>query len=561
MKKNLIASFAVISAIVLTGCSKKLNQFSEDYFSTNPTPLEVVSSKVPGTVTGTIPAKFFVKNAEVKVTPVLVYEGKETAAAPYRLQGEKVRGNNQVISYENGGTVTIPFMFAYNPEMMQSELFLKFDVRQGNKEYVLPNVKVGNGVIATATFADAANVKPATANDKFQRIINEKHSADIKFLINQTNIRKSETKSDEIANLTNKIKEAQDEKNYEVEGINIDSYASPEGGVKLNTRIAEGREKSTQKYLDKTLKQEEIKNFGDLTANFTAQDWEGFKELVAASDIQDKDLILSVLSNFNDPEIREKEIRNMSSVFDQLAQDILPQLRYSRITASINVIGKSDEEINAAFDKDPKSLTLDEMLYCATLTNDNNRKMQIYNTCVGQYPNDYRAYNNLGMCQYIDQDYEAAEACFQQAAQMAPEAAEPKMNAGLVALLNKDYRKANEKLGNAAGLPELPEALGVFYLNTGDYNAAVRAFGETKSNNAGLAQILTKDYSSAKATLSSVTNPDATTYYLMAVIGARTNNEEMVYNNLRQAKKLDAQIIEKAKKDLEFAKFHIDNVF
>lgn len=561
MNKRLFTPLACASLLVLTGCGKKLSQFNSDYFNTNPTPLEVVGDNVPATVTGNIPSKFFVKNAEVTITPVLVYGEQETTSAPYSIQGEKVRGNNQVISYNNGGTITVPVMYAYTPDMMNSNLFLSFNVRQGKKTYVLPRVKVGYGINATATIGSAETVTPAIAEDKFQRIINEKHSADIKFLINQTNIRANQLKSEEMANLKNQVKDAQSVSNREVEGINISSYASPDGGVKLNTRIAEGREKNTQNYLDKTLKQDKIQDFGDLTADFTAQDWEGFKELVSKSNIQDKDLILSVLSMYQDPEIREKEIRNMSTVFDQLAKEILPQLRYSRLTASINVIGKSDEEIMKAFETDPKTLSVDEILYCATLTKDNDKKLQIYNAAADIYPNDYRAINNLGVCQFIDKDFEAAQASFNEAAQMSPQSTEPIMNQGLISLLNKNYADANIKFGSAAGVKELPEALGVYYINIGDYNGAVRAFGDTMSNNAALAQILTKDYSAAKSTLSAIATPDATTYYLMAILGARTNNNDMVYSNLRQAVKLDNKLSDKAKKDIEFSKFQLSNVF
>ncbi len=560
MSKKLFLSLMLGASLMLTGCSKKLNQFNADYFTVTPSPLEVVGDKVPATVTGKIPAKFFVKNAEVTVTPYLVYGNNEAASASYSFQGEKVRGNNQVISYDNGATVTIPVSYDYVPEMMRSSLYLGFQVKQGKKVYALPRVKVAEGVIATPTLADATTVTPAIASDKFQRIINEKYNADIKFLINQTNIRASELNSEALDKLHKEIKGAQDSNNKEIEGINISSYASPEGGVKLNTRIAEGREKNTQSYLDKELKKNKISDFGELTAEFTAQDWEGFKELVSKSNIQDKELILSVLSMYSDPEQREKEIRNLSSVFDQLAKEILPQLRYSRMTASINVIGKSDEEIMKAFDTNPKSLSVDELLYCATLTNDNDKKLQIYNAVIDQYPNDYRGYNNLGMCQFVDKDYDAAKESFAQAANMSPQSPEAKMNLGLVSLLNKDYKTANERFGSAAGVKELNDALGVYYIKMGDYNGAVRAFGDTKNNNSALAQILVKDYSAAKNTLASISNPDATTYYLMAVLGARTNNEQMVTSNLRQAIRLDQNLSRKVANDMEFAKFNLSSV-
>ena len=551
---------AAAGTLMLTGCNKKLNQFQADYFSVNPNPLEVVGDRVPATITARVPAKFFVKNAQVTVTPYLCYNGTETASQPYSFQGEKVRGNAPVINYEKGGTVTIPVMYDYQPDMMKSELELAFDVRQGSKQYVLPRVKVANGVVATAALADASTVTPALAPDKFQRIINEKYNADIHFLINQANIRDGQLKSDQMLTLNEKINEANAAKDRQIEEINISSYASPEGSLDLNTRLAESREQNTKKFLTGKLKKDNITEFGELTANFTPEDWEGFQKLVSQSNIQDKELILSVLSMYKDPEQREKEIRNLSSIFDQLADQILPQLRKSRITASINVIGKSDDEIIEAYRNNPRDLSIDELLYAATLTDSNADKQKIYETAATVYPNDYRTFNDLGLTQYIAGDYDQAKANFNRAARLAPNAAEPQMNLGLISLRDKDYRQANQKFGAAAGLDQLNDALGTYYLMTGDTNAAVRAFGSAKTNNAALAQILAKDYSKAKSTLASVTAPDAMTYYLTAILGARTNNDTMVNNNLRQAVRLDRSLAEKAAKDLEFQNFNISAI-
>lgn len=557
MNAKLLSAIALSGVVMLTGCSKKLNQFSPDYFTVNPNPLEVKGDKIPATVTARVPAKFFVKNAEVTVTPYLCFEGQEVASQPYAFQGEKVRGNAPVISYDNGGTVTIPVMYTYQPEMMKSDLELAFNVTQGKKQYALPRVKVANGVIATAALADASTVTPALAKDKFQRIINEKYNADIHFLINQANIRNGELTTNEMLTLNKTIKDASGDKSREIEEINISSYASPEGSLDLNTRLAENREKNTSAYLKNQLKKDKITEFGELTANFTPEDWEGFQKLVSASDIQDKELILSVLSMYKDPEQREREIRNLSSVFDQLAEEILPQLRYSRITASVNVIGKSDEQLNKAFNTDPSTLTVDELLYTATLTDDLKRKGAIYTTATRLFPNDYRGFNNLGKVQYQQGDYDAAMASFKKAARINANAPESQMNQGLVALVNDDYRAANTAFGKAAGLNELSPALGLLYLKQGDVKAAVKAFGNDKSNNAALAQILNKDYNAAKGTLAAIANPDATTYYLMAVLGARTGNEQMVTSNLRQAIKLDRKYATQAANDLEFARYNI----
>ena len=546
--------------MMLTGCSKKLSPFQADYFTVNPNPLEVVGDKVPATVTANIPAKFFVKNAQVTVTPYLTYEGGEVASQPYSFQGEKVRGNSPVVSYDQGGNVTIPVMYNFDPVMLKSQLELAFTVQQGSKQYVLPRVTVADGVVATAALADAGTVNPALAPDKFQRIINEKYDADIHFLINQANVRANQTITSEMGRLSEKMIATQGDSTLQLAEVNISSYASPEGSLDFNTKLAEKREQTTQAFLKDRMKKDKVTEFGELTANFTPEDWEGFQKLVAASNIQDKELILSVLSMYKDPEQREQEIRNLSSIFDQLADQILPQLRKSRITASINVIGKSDDEIRNLLANDPSKLNVEEMLYAANLCDNNADKMVAYKKAVSQYPDDYRVYNDLGLTQYVAGDYAAAQKSFAQAARLNPAAAEPQMNQGLISLVNKDYRAANQKFGSAAGLNELGDAMGTYYLMTGDVNNAVKSFGSAKTNNAALAQILNKDYSKAKSTLGAINNPDAVTYYLTAVLGARTNNDKMVQNNLRQAVKLDRTLAARAAKDLEFKNFNVASI-
>ncbi|MCM1076226.1 MAG: tetratricopeptide repeat protein [Bacteroides sp.] len=560
MDKKIAFSVLLGSAVMLTGCGKKMNQFAADYFTTNPNPLEVVGQNVPATVTGNIPPKFFVKNATVTVTPYLTFDNQELAGSSMTFQGEKVRGNNRVISYDNGGTVTIPVNYVYQPEMQKSELYLGFTVDQKGKQYVLPRVKVADGVIATAAIADAGSVNPAVAADKFQRIINEKYKADILFLINVANLRESQLNSDQMKAWNEQVAAANADNRREIKELNIESYASPDGPWDFNAKLAEKRETNTKGYLEKQLKKDNITEFGELTANFTPEDWEGFQKLVSESNIQDKDLILSVLKMYSDPEVRDREIRNMTSVFDELAETILPRLRYSRLTASIDVIGKSDAEINQAFDSNPKSLSVDELLYAATLTDDLNRKQAIYTAVTTIYPNDYRGFNNLGNILFQQGNFDAAMNNFKKAASLNPSAPEAQMNQGLVALVNDDFKAANQAFGKAGGLPELNSALGVYYLQQGDVNAAVKAFGNDKSNNAALAQLLSKDYSKAKSTLSAIQNPDATTYYLMAIVGARTNNEQMVTSNLRNAIKLDNKLAKQAANDLEFANFNLSSV-
>ena len=562
MNQKFCIALALSSALVMTSCGKKLGQFSSDYFTTNPNPLAVVGQKVPATVTGNIPAKFFVKNATVTVTPYLVFDGQEVASTAFAFQGEKVNGNNPVVSYDNGATVMIPVTFNYQPEMNKSELQLAFEVQQGSKQYALPRVKVADGVIATAALANAAGSNAALAPDAFQRVINEKYAADIMFLINVANIRANQLNTNAMTELRNQIVNASQSDNRKIQELNIQSYASPDGAYDFNYNLAEKRENNTKGYLEGQLKKDKVTEFGELTANFTAEDWEGLKELVSKSDIQDKDLIISVLSMYKDNEQREQELRNLSNVFEQLADQILPQLRYSRITASIDVIGKSDEEINKAVDNNPtvNDLTVEEILYAGTLTDDNNRKLEVYKKATELYPNDYRTWNDLGMAQYAAGQYDAAKASFTKAQSLNSSATEPAINLGLIALSEGNLEKANSLIGSATGDEQANDALGLYYLMAGENAQAAKAFGDTKSNNAALAQILTKDYSKAKSTLASISNPDATTYYLSAILGARTNNESMLKSNLQQAIKLDSSLATRAANDLEFANFNLSSI-
>ena len=282
MNKKMCYLAAGVLVLGLTGCSKKLGQFKSDYFSTVPTPLETVGEMVPGTVKANIPSKFMVKNAKVSATPVIQWATGagsygEASATPVIFQGEDVRANGQVVNYANGGMVNIPFSIKYTPEMAKSNLFLDFTVDQNGKIYSLPRVKVGEGVVATSTLASAKTVTPAVAKDNFQKVISEKYTADIHFLINQANIRANQTSKTDYIDLNKKLMEANAAPNQEIAGITINSYASPEGSLEFNTSLAEKREANTTKLMEGQLKKDKITEFGELTASFTPEDWEGLR--------------------------------------------------------------------------------------------------------------------------------------------------------------------------------------------------------------------------------------------------------------------------------------------
>ena len=566
MIKKMYLPLVALMVLAFSSCSK-MGELSSEYFTTNPEVLEAVAGKVPVTINGKFPEKYLKKNASVEVTPVLRWNGGEAKGQPAVFQGEKVEGNGQTISYKAGGSYTMKTSFDYVPEMAKSELYLDFVITKGSKSYTIPSIKIADGVISTselATIMSASNAQnngknggstnTSAATDAFQRIIKEAKEANIMFLIQQANLRNSELKSEDLKEFHKKIAEVNaDTKNYKLDNIEISAYASPDGGLKLNTGLAENREKNTEKYLNRELKKAKID--ANVDAKYTAQDWEGFQELVAKSNLQDKDLIIRVLSMYQDPEQRENEIKNISSVYKTLADEIHQQLRRARLTANYEIIGRSDDEINEAFNTDPKVLSVEELLYAATLTEDNARKEAIYKKATELYPNDYRAYNNLGSLAFAASDVNKAQTYFKQAAAKNANAAEVNANLGLCELVNNNVAAAEAYLGKATGASAANEALGNLYIKQGQYQRAVNAFGDAKTNSAAQAQILAKDYNKAKSTLQAIKNPDAMTDYLMAIVGARTNNESLVASSLKSAIAKDSSMAAKAASDIEFAKF------
>jgi len=540
--------------VAFSSCSNKMGELSSEYFTTTPQVLEAVGGKVPVTINGKFPEKYFNKKAVVEVTPVLRWNGGESKGQPAVFQGEKVQGNDQTISYKIGGNYTMKTSFDYVPEMAKSELYLDFNAKIGNKTVSIPSVKVADGVISTSELAaqTLTSASPATSDDAFQHVIKQAQEANILFLIQQANLRASELKTQNVKDFNKAVTDANADKSKKINSIEISSYASPDGGVSLNTKLAEAREANTAKYLKSELKKGKVAQ--SIDTKYTAEDWEGFQQLVSKSNIQDKELILRVLSMYQDPEQREQEIKNISSVFKNLAEEILPQLRRSRLTLNYDLIGKSDEEITNLVNTDVTKLNLEELLYAATLTNDNAKKEAIYTKTTELYPNDYRAYNNLGKLAYIAGDLSKAESYLNKAAKINA-APEVNMNLGLVSLAKGDKTAAESYLGKAAGAKELGETLGNLYLSRGEYERAVSSFGDAKTNSAALAQILAKDYNKAKNTLSNIERPDAYTDYLLAILGARTNNASLLTNSLSSAVKKDSSLAKKAATDLEFAKY------
>ena len=552
MTKRLYLPLLMALVVALSSCSSKMGELSSDYFTVTPQVLEAVGGKVPATINGKFPEKYFNKKAVVEVTPVLKWNGGEAKGQSAVFQGEKVEGNDQTISYKMGGNYTMKTSFDYVPEMAKSELYLEFKATIGNKTVTIPAVKVADGVISTSEMVEQtlSSATPANGDDAFQRIIKEKHDANIMFLIQQANVRAGELKTAKEFN--EEVKNVDGAVNKKISNIEVSAYASPDGGVSLNTKLAENRQDNTAKVINQNLKKAKID--AAIDTKYTAQDWEGFQELVSKSNIQDKELILRVIAMYQDPAQRESEIKNISAVYKELANTILPQLRRSRLTLNYEIIGKSDEEIAKLASSNPSELNVEELLYAATLTSDPAKQEAIYAQATKQFPNDYRGYNNLGKLAYQAGNIDKAESYFKKAASVNA-TPEVNMNLGLVSLMKGDKTAAEAYFGKAAGTKELGESMGNLYIAQGQYERAVNSFGDSKTNSAALAQILAKDYNKAKNTLANVERPDAYTDYLMAVLGARTNNSSMVTSSLKSAVAKDSSLAKKAATDLEFAKY------
>lgn len=544
-----------LAAVAALSSCKKLGELSADNFTVTPTPLEAIAGQVPATIDGKFPEKYMKKKAVVTVTPELRYgDGKVVKGEAATFQGEKVMGNDQVISYRMGGHYTMKTAFAYNPEMQKSDMYLTFDARRGKKVYNVPAVKVNYGIIATSELYRQAltNGGGCLALDSFQRVKAKKQEANIKFLINQANLRKSELKNNSVGEFVKLLKEInKDREGLNLQNVEIQAYASPEGGFKFNDKLANKRQNVSEKYVRKEMKSAGVE--GNLDAHYTAQDWEGFQQLVQASDIQDKDVILRVLSMYKDPQEREQQIRNMSEGFRELADAILPELRRSRLIIHYETIGRNDEQIKAQYNEDAAKLSADELLYYATLEEDAAKKEEIYAKTAQLYTNDYRPLNNQAVMAFNRGDEAKAKELLAQAITKSNNAAEANATLGLIALKNGNVAEAENLIAKAADANALNEALGNLSIAKGNYAQAEEYFKDSYNNSAALAQLLNKNYAAAKATLNNIKNPNGLTSYLHAIVSARQGNKYAANSYLKEALQKDPSLKAYAENDLEFA--------
>lgn len=555
MRKTTLLITAVVGAAALTSCSK-MGALSADNFNVTPTPLEAIGSEVPATISATFPQKYMKKKAYVVATPVLKYEGGELTGPGATYQGEKVMGNATTVQYAVGGTYTMRTSFPYSDAIQQSDLYMRFKATKGNKTYNIPDVKIGYGVIATSQLLGGclATTNPALAPDAYQRVIRQKQEAQIKYLVNQANIRASELNTTSIKDFVGILKEINDNsETRQLQNIEVSAYASPEGSYDFNARLAERRQDTSSDYVNQQLKRNGMT--ADVETRFTAEDWDGFQQLVSASNIQDKDVILRVLSMYSDPAEREQQIRNMSVVYDELAKGILPELRRARLIANYDIIGRSDQQIQDQFTTDARALSVEEVLYGAALQGDNTQKKAWYEKAAQLYPSDVRAFNNLANIAYQNGDTQSAINYLQKAQGIDANSAEVATNRALIALAQGNVVEAETLIGKGAGSNSYSEILGNINLAKGNYAAAATNLAGVNTNSALLAQILNKDYTAAENTLAKIENVDAYTSYLSAILGARQGNVDAVIKGISTAIQQKPELKARIAKDLEFTKY------
>ncbi len=555
---------ALIAAIGFTSCdglAKLVKNADKITYKVTPDPMEMHGDSITVSITGTYPAKIFPKKAVVTTTPVFKYNGGEKALKPIVLIGEKVEGAGQKITNEKGGSFSYTSeKIAYIPEMKVATLELKATGQVKKKIKELPAKKVADGTIITPLLLKN-DEKALMAKDNFVKTIPRSITGSIFFVINQSQVRPTEINSDEMKAFkdfaANGIA-----KGFAFKNMNVSAYASPDGELTLNGSLAENRAKEATKsmmtmFKDKKMKLDAAESESFYNKVTTAEDWDGFKKAMEVSTIADKDLILRVLTMYPDGETREKEIKNLSKTYLEVADKILPKLRRAVLTLNAEERSRTDEQIKALAASAPDSLSVEEILYAATLTTDINTKLDIYKKAEAKYGSDWRTSNNVGYIYLMQNKLNDAETHLKKADALSAHNAIVDNNLGIVARWKGDRKGAMAKYKSAASAgPEVTYNMGVIEIQNGNYAAAVSDFGSFNTFNAALAKLLNKNNEGAMTTIDNSTEKDAAiSFYLKAIAGARSDKADVMNNNLKTAIQKDASFKQMAKDDAEFIKF------
>lgn len=562
-KTRLNLTLFVLAIVLLSSCgglNRMRNNADEVRYNVTPEVLETHGNEVEVTIEGTFPARYFHRRAIVEVTPVITWDGGEAVLSSITLQGENVRDNYQVIQFD-GGSFTHTDRVPFNENMRISDLVVQINAELRNNEVEFDPRKIADGVIATSTLV-VNEPRPVILDDRFQRIIPETKEAAIFYAINLANVRQSELRSQRMEEFRLYLEEMTADERAELRSLGINAYASPDGPINFNERLSEQRRQSSDRVFDNELSRVGVEKKDDFyNARALGEDWEGFRELMEQSDISERQLILRVLNMYTDPVVREREIRNLSAVFEEIADEILPRLRRSELVVNIDRIGYSDDELRSVYNQNPSELNEEELLYTATLFDDPSTQHQVYNTATRQFPNSFRAHNSKGVVLMKLDNVAAAKDAFQSAQQIENNDA-VRNNLGAVALREGNIEQAEEYFASVASpANETNYNLAIVAIKKGDYGKASGHLGNMPVLNNALVKMLQNNNDDALRILNNIEQPGALAYYLRAVIGARRQDNSMVFDNLRTAVNRDEQLKEYARTDMEFGRYFEDNTF
>ncbi len=555
MKKQSVKGIALIAAASYLVSSCDLLKGLE--YKVTPNPLEMHGDSVKVHVEVNFPPKGIRKKVSAEITPLLGTQALKTVT----VQGEKVSGNGSVIGFKSGGSFTYDDIVAYKPELETTELKVTGKVTKGKKEKpgVFQEKKIADGTIITPLLVNK-DFKVILEKDKFTRISEESFSAQINYERGKSEVRPGELKDKDIAALTNWLKAAQTNPKIVIKAINITGYASPEGEENKNNTLSTDRAESAKAATINLAKASKNESVGTISfkLNGRGEDYEGFKRELQASTMNEdeKNLVIRVLEMHSNPVTRETEMRNMGKTFNYLDDNIFPKLRRSEISIVYDLTGYTDEELKTLSTSNPDSLKVEELLFAASLTNDLNIKLQIYNAAQKNYPEDARTHNNVGAVLYMQNKAADAITHFEKANELSDNAVH-KNNLGACAGVSGDRKKAKELFLQAKGAgTEVSYNLGILQIMLGKYPEAVSSFGSDASFNKGLAEILNGSFDNALKTIDkSADKETAQGFYVKAIIAARQNNVDSTVNNLKNAISKDSSLKAKAAKDREFLKF------
>ena len=565
MKVKQLKSLSIV-ALAATGfiaCNplNKMAKNAEDLqYTTTPNPIEMHGDSVEVTVNGTIPPKYFNKKVTATLKPYFKVDGNKVVEFDsLTLVGESADANGKKIDFENGGNYKLVSKVPYSKDMERGELWVTAVGKYKGKVKDIQDFKLADGTIITPLLVKGDD-KPIIGADNFQRITTDIHKAEIHFLINSAAVRGSELNDEDIKQLFEDIKAKATDSTFNFKSVAVEAYASPDGELSLNENLADNRAKAAASRVERELKRRKVegaKEEGFTTTTGKGEDWAGFKTAMEASDIADKELIIRVLQMYQDPAKREAEIKNLAETYLEVKDQILPDLRRAQIALAIDKVGKSDEEIAKLAAENSTALNVEELLYAATLTNDLDKKEDIYAKAVSQFGDDWRSHNNLGYVKLMKNDLAAAETNFNNAMSKGNSPI-INNNLGVIARLKGDRVKAMEYYNKAGGAgDEVNYNKGIVNILDGDYSSAVANFKGTNDFNAALAQLLNGNADGALQTLNAAEDgKTAEGYYLKAVIAARMDKAEMVASNLKIAIEKDPSLEAKAKKDAEFIKYN-----